>query len=123
MRERSCTARHRAGQTDKAGPPFNLIRQPGVHLMILVIMYDLKSSGDLAALHQAVASLGPSAHFLTSFWLLSTDKPFTHVRDTLRARLDRQVDISITELTHRHTDYLPKDALDWLAAHRDTAGV
>ena len=88
--------------------------------MILVIMYDLKSCDDVATLSEAVASLGPSTHILTSFWLLSTDKSISHVRNMLRARLNPQVDVSITELTQRHADYLPnpKEALHWLAAHR-----
>jgi hypothetical protein len=86
--------------------------------MILVIMYDLKSCDDVATLSEAVASLGPSTHILTSFWLLSTDKSISHVRNMLRARLNPQVDVSITELTQRHADYLPKEALHGLAAHR-----
>ena len=66
-------------------------------------MHDLKSSDDVATLYEAVASLGPSTHILTSFWLLSTDKSISHVRNMLRARLNPQVDVSITELTQRHS--------------------
>jgi hypothetical protein len=87
--------------------------------MILIIMFDLKSSTDIATLSEAVASLGPSTHFFDSFWLLSTDKSLSHVRNTLRARLGFAVEVSMTELTHRHADCVPRGVLDWLAAHRE----
>jgi hypothetical protein len=86
--------------------------------MILIIMYDLKSFDDAATLSEAVASLGPSIHFLKSFWLVSTDKSLAHVHNTLRARVGFRPDVSITELTHKHTYHLPNEATDWLATHR-----
>ena len=86
--------------------------------MILIIMCDLKSFADVASLSEAVASLGPSIHFLNSFWLLSTDKSRGHVHNTLRTRVGLRPDVSITELTHKHTYNLPNEAIDWLATHR-----
>jgi hypothetical protein len=86
--------------------------------MILIIMCDLKSFDDVATLSEAVASLGPSIHFLNSFWLLSTDKSLGHVHNTLRTRVGLRPDVSITELTHKHTHHLPNEAIDWLATHR-----
>jgi len=54
--------------------------------MILIIMCDLKSFTDVASFSEAVASLGPSIHFLNSLWLLSTDKSLGHVHNTLHTR-------------------------------------
>jgi hypothetical protein len=86
--------------------------------MVLVIMCNLKSFDDGATLSEAIASLGPSIHFLNTFWLLSTDKSLDHVHNTLRARIGLRLDVSVTELTHKHTDHLPNEAIVWLAAHR-----
>lgn len=86
--------------------------------MMLIIMCDLKSFEDAATLSEAVASLGPSIHFLKSFWLLSTDKSLAHVHNTLRTRVGFRPDVSISELTHKHTYHLPNEATDWLATHR-----
>lgn len=86
--------------------------------MMLIIMCDLKSFDDAATLSEAVASLGPSIHFLKSFWLLSTDKPLAHVHNTLGTSVGIRPAVSITELTHKHTYHLPNEATDWLATHR-----
>jgi hypothetical protein len=85
---------------------------------MLIIMCDLKSFDDAATLSEAVASLGPSIYFLKSFWLLSTEKSPAHVHDTLRTRVGLRPDVSITELTYKHTYHLPNEATDWLATHR-----
>jgi hypothetical protein len=69
--------------------------------MILIIMCDLKSFADVASLSEAVASLGPSIHFLNSFWLLSTDKSVGHVHNTLHTRVGLRPVVSITGLTHK----------------------
>jgi hypothetical protein len=89
--------------------------------MILIITCNLKSSADVATLSESVASQGPSTHFFSSFWLLSTDKSLRHVHNTLRARLHPGADLFVTELTHRHTDHLPDQACVWLANHRETS--
>jgi hypothetical protein len=86
--------------------------------MMLIIMCDLKSFDNAATLSEAVASLGPSIHFLKSFWLLSTDKSFAHVQNTLRTRVGFRADVSITEIAHKHAYHLPNEANDWLATHR-----
>jgi len=83
--------------------------------MILIITCNLKSSGDVATLYDAVASLGPSTHPFTSSWLLSTDKSFSDVHNTLRARLHPGADLFVTELTHKLTDHFPNQAYVWLA--------
>lgn len=86
--------------------------------MILIIMCDQKSFDDAATLSDAVASLGPSIHFLKSFWLLSTDKSLARVHVALHTCVGSRLDVSITELTHKHTYHLPNEATDWLATHR-----
>jgi len=89
--------------------------------MILIIMCNLESSGDVATLYDAVASLGPSTHPLASSWLLSTDKSLGHVHNTLRARLHPGADLCVTELTHKLTDHLPNQACVWLAHHGESS--
>jgi hypothetical protein len=86
--------------------------------MILIIMCDPKSFDDVASLSEAVASLGPSIHFLSSFWLLSSDKSLSYVHNTLRARIGPRPDVSVAELTHKHTDHLPNEAIEWLSTYR-----
>ena len=86
--------------------------------MLLIIMCNLKSFDDVVTLSDAIASLGPSIHSFNSFWLLSTEKSLGHVRNTLRGRVGLRPDVSITELTHKHSYHLPNEAIDWLATHR-----
>jgi hypothetical protein len=89
--------------------------------MILIITCDLNSSGDVATLCDAVASLGPSSHPFTSSWLLSTDKSLSHVHNTLRSRLHPGAALFVTELTHKVTNHLPDQAYVWLANHREAS--
>ena len=79
--------------------------------MILIIMCDLKSFADVASLSEAVASLGPSIHFLNSFWLLSTDKSLGYVHNTLHTR--RASTRRLHNRAYSQTTYnLPNEAFD-----------
>jgi len=42
---------------------------------------------------------------------------------TLFARIGFRPDVSVTELTHKYTNHLPKDAIDWLAIYPPTRNL
>jgi hypothetical protein len=86
--------------------------------MILMVMHNLDSQQSCAALHGAIASVGPSAHFLSSFWLVSTDQTPTDLIASLRSSLDSKATVYVCYLTQKHAEFLPAEAHDWLARHR-----
>jgi len=89
--------------------------------MILIITCNLESSGDVATLYDAIASLGHSTHPSASSWLLSTDKTLSHVHNTLRARLHPGADLRVSELTHKLTGHHPNQAWVWLDNRREAS--
>jgi hypothetical protein len=87
-------------------------------MVLLLITYNLRSSDDIAALCETVAALGPCTRVHSSFLVLSTSKSIECVRDTLCSRFEFRSALCLTELSYKHIAYLPKETLDWLAAHR-----
>jgi hypothetical protein len=84
--------------------------------MILLVMYQLKPPGDSAAVYQTIGSFGPACHVLNSFCLISTERTPSELCNALRAKLDGQERVFVGPVTERHAEYLPKQALEWIAA-------
>jgi len=87
--------------------------------MILLVMYQLKSPEAVSPLCEAIESFGPSCHFFDSFFLLCSKESPLDLQKALHLCVDGQVDILVSPLAREHTEYLPRKAHDWLAAHHD----
>ncbi len=87
--------------------------------MIFLVMYHLKPPSNSSAVYEVVSTFGPASHVLDSFCLVATEKTLAELRDALKAKLNGQESIFVTPLTQMHADYLPKPALEWIAAQRD----
>jgi hypothetical protein len=88
--------------------------------MLLLVMYEPKSSTALAPLHEAVGALGPCCHFFNSFCLVSTENSPLDAQRILHQLVDGQVSFYVSQFTHEHADYVPRHVLDWIAANQDS---
>lgn len=92
-------------------------------MSVKIVSYDLggpESSADYKDLIDYMRSFGTRAKPLESFWLLSTTKSCTTIRDEAMKYLDSNDKLLVFEwsLDDWATYKLPKDVTDWLAARQ-----
>jgi hypothetical protein len=84
--------------------------------MILIVSYDLQSVNTRAAFFQALQQQGEWWHYLTSTWLISTDKTPEQVFNVLSPFMTTSDRLLIFELGRSYFGFLPKEAWDWIQA-------
>lgn len=84
--------------------------------MILLVMYQIEAPRNSASVYEMVAKFGPASHVLDSFCLVSTERTPIELHKEMRKGLSAKENVFITQLTQKHSEYLPKPALEWIAA-------
>lgn len=82
--------------------------------MILIVSYDLSNAPNRTQFFDALKQQGVWWRYLTSTWLISTQKTPTEVYDALAPTMFREDRLLIFELARAHQGWLPKDAWDWI---------
>ena len=88
--------------------------------MILIVTYDLSLASSHAAFFEALKQQGAWWHYLTSTWLISTNKNPTEVYNALTPFIVPADRILIFELGTAHQGWLPKEAWDWIKQQQTT---
>jgi hypothetical protein len=84
--------------------------------MILIVTYDLKSPKDYHDLYETLKQQGNWSRYMTSTWLLSTDKTPNQVVDAITPFLDSQDLLFVCELSANYQGRLPRQAWEWINA-------
>jgi hypothetical protein len=82
--------------------------------MIFLITYDLKIAKDYTPFYEALKAQGPWWHYITSTWIVDTQKTPDEILQAVRPHLSTQDFVLIIEVGLRHQGLLPKDAWDWI---------
>src|SRR4051812_49397514 len=82
--------------------------------MILIISYDLSLVANHSAFFETLKQQGLWWHYLTSTWLVSTNKTPDQVYNALVPTMVQADRLLIFELGRAHQGYLPKEAWDWI---------
>lgn len=84
--------------------------------MIVLVTYDLRGQRDYASFYATLGQQGAWWHYLSSTWLLSTDRSPGEIADTLRPHLDPNDSILVTEMARggRYAGILPEPAWQWI---------
>src|SRR5689334_11372213 len=82
--------------------------------MILIVTYDLAPTINHAAFFEALKAQGTWWHYLTSTWLVSTDKTTEQIFNALAPFMVEADRLLIFELGKSHHGWLPKEAWDWI---------
>ena len=85
--------------------------------MILIVTYDLKTPKDYHDFYEAIKAQGTEGkwwHYMSSTWLLSTNKSPQQVVDAIRPHLEPQDLLFACELAANYQGWLPKPAWDWI---------
>jgi hypothetical protein len=83
--------------------------------MILLVTYDLKTSGhNYAAFYEALKGQGVWWHYLASTWLLHTNQNPRQVYDAVVPKITVNDRLLIIEVTAQYWGYLPQEAWDWI---------
>lgn len=91
--------------------------------MILIITYDLKTPKDYHDFFEAIKAQGEQGkwwHYMTSTWLLSTNKTPKEVAEAIQPKMDTQDLLFVCQLAPQYQGWLPKAAWDWIAAELPT---
>ena len=85
--------------------------------MFLLVMCEYHSPAALVPVREVIEAQGPVCQFFESFFLVSTEKSARELQRALCRRIDGAA-VYVSQLAHEHTGYLPKSAMDWMAAQR-----
>jgi hypothetical protein len=84
-------------------------------MAILIVTYDLRSPRDYTPFFNALRLIGPWWHYLTSTWLVETNKTSQQAFEALHPHMDPLDLILIAELSPNPPHgWLPKDAWEWV---------
>lgn len=84
-------------------------------MRILIVTYDLKAVKDYTPFYETLKAQGTWWHYLTSTWLLYTDKTPQQVSDALSSHKAPQDLILIAEMGPHYQGFLPKEAWEWIS--------
>jgi len=84
--------------------------------VIVLVSYDLHGQRDYASFYATLGEQGSWWHYLSSTWLLSTDRSPEEIADALRPHLDPNDSILVTEMARggRYAGILPEPAWQWI---------
>lgn len=87
--------------------------------MVVLVTYDLKTPGknydDLYyCLKNNIST--DFIHPLESVWLFNTEKSASAVSSVVKAEMDDNDSLLVTQVTKNHAGWLPKSDWDWISA-------
>jgi hypothetical protein len=84
--------------------------------VIVLVTYDLRGQRDYASFYATLGQQGPWWHYVSSTWLLSTERSPEEVAESLRSHLDPNDSILVTEMARgaRYAGILPEPAWQWI---------
>lgn len=87
-------------------------------MAVLIVTYDLKTPGkNYAPFYEELKRQGEWWHYLTSTWLISTEKSPNQVHQALGPHLSTLDMILVAPVTSPFWGWLPKDAWAWMRKH------
>lgn len=90
--------------------------------MIVLVTYDLKKSGhDYKPFYAALKEQGTWWHYVSSTWLLDTDKSPEDIADALHPFLDEADNLFVAEITNNNSGYLSEKAWAWISRHQNAS--
>jgi hypothetical protein len=88
--------------------------------MIVLVTYDIKRTRkDYTEFYAVLKKQGRWWHYISSTWLLKTDKQPTAIADAIRPFMDEADRLFVTEITENNSGYLPEKAWNWLNRHQE----
>lgn len=88
--------------------------------MIVLVTYDLrKGDHDYGPFYSALKDQGTWWHYISSTWLLKTNKRPYAIAEALRPHMDGKDNLFVTEITTNNAGYLSDKAWAWLRRNEE----
>jgi hypothetical protein len=92
--------------------------------MILLVSYDLKQpDGSYSELFEALKGEESWWHYISSTWLISTDKSASQFSSELTNHIfkgDRLIVVEFPSGSAEYQGWLPRKAWNWIKSHRES---
>ncbi|WP_256815572.1 hypothetical protein [Cytobacillus sp. Bac17] len=86
-------------------------------MAVYLITYDLNSPGqDYNKLYEEIKSFGESNHNMESIWFVKTNLTPKTMNERLKAKMDKNDFLFISEVTKNYYGFAPKTMWDWLSS-------
>ena len=84
--------------------------------MVYLVTYDLNKSGqNYQLLFEAIKNQGNALHALQNLWFIETDKSASQIYQNLKAVIDKNDYILISQINLNHMGFLPNNVVNWLS--------
>ena len=86
--------------------------------MTILVTYDIKKAErDYKEFYEVLKKQGSWWHYISSTWLLDTEKAPEEVADAIRPYMDNSDSLFVVEITRNYSGFLSEKAWAWMHRH------